>query len=85
MLNDNNNDNLPEEFSVHNAPLLGVPFSCKESIWCKGMPNTAGVIARKDYLVPEDSDVVKHMRQAGAILLCLTNTSEVNLKLTNSH
>ena len=62
-----------------NAPLLGVPFSCKECIWVKGQPNTTGVIDRKDIMAPEDADVVKNMKQAGAILTCLTNTSEVIL------
>ena len=40
------------------------------------MPNTAGVIARKDFRAPEDADVVRYMREAGGILTCLTNTSE---------
>ncbi len=57
-------------------PLLGVPFSCKESIWCEGQPNTTGIIARKDFVAPVDADVVRWTRKAGAILICLTNTSE---------
>jgi fatty acid amide hydrolase 2 len=68
---------IPEKYLPENAPLLGVPFSCKECIWVKDMPNTTGIIARKDFRAPEDADVVKYMKESGAILTCLTNTSEV--------
>jgi Asp-tRNA(Asn)/Glu-tRNA(Gln) amidotransferase A subunit family amidase len=70
-------DDIPEKYSLENAPLLGVPFSCKESFWVKGMPNSTGIIDRKDYRAPGDADVVKYMKEAGGILTCLTNTSEV--------
>jgi fatty acid amide hydrolase 2 len=68
---------LPEKYSPENAPLLGVPFSCKESFWVEGMPNTTGSKFRKDIRAPHDADAVKYMRQSGAILTCLTNTSEL--------
>jgi fatty acid amide hydrolase 2 len=67
---------LPAEYSAHKKPLLGVPFSCKESFQAKGMPNSAGVIARKHLRSAEDANVVRYMREAGAILTCMTNTSE---------
>ncbi len=67
---------LPEGYSIEHKPLLGVPFSCKESFQAKGMPNAAGVIARKHLISNEDANVVKYMRHAGAILTCMTNTSE---------
>lgn len=78
-------DLIPEAYSEKNAPLLGVPFSCKESIWCKGMPNATGIISRKHIRVPDDADVVRHMRQAGAILTCLTNTSEACMWLESNN
>jgi len=37
-------DSLPDKYSEESAPLLGVPFSCKESIWVKNMPNTTGLL-----------------------------------------
>ena len=74
-------DTLLAKYSVKNAPLLGVPFSCKESFWVKGMPNSTGIVARKDFRAPEDAVIVKYMREAGAILLCVTNTSEVCQKI----
>lgn len=41
------------------------------------MPNATGLIYRSDFRAPEDCDIVKNMRKAGAILLCVTNTSEL--------
>jgi fatty acid amide hydrolase 2 len=73
-------ETIPEAYSEKNKPLLGVPFSCKECIWVKGMPNTTGLCNRKDFVAPEDADVVTNLRNAGAILTCLTNTSEVKKK-----
>jgi fatty acid amide hydrolase 2 len=43
------------------------------------MPNTAGLVRRKHVRAAEDAEVVKNMRDAGAILLCLTNLSELCL------
>jgi fatty acid amide hydrolase 2 len=56
---------LPEKYNQQNAPLLGVPFSCKESIWCEGMPNSTGLVSRKNFYAPEDSQIVKNMRNSG--------------------
>ena len=67
-------DLIPEQYSEKNAPLLGVPFSCKESFFVKGKPNATGIIARSHIRSPDDADVVKHLRNAGAIMTCMTNT-----------
>lgn len=45
------------------------------------MPNATGLMSRKDAVASEDADVVVNLKKAGAILTCLTNTSEV-LRLT---
>ena len=42
------------------------------------MPTSTGLISRKDIKSDHDADVVKNLREAGAILTCLTNTSEVS-------
>lgn len=65
--------------------MLGVPFSCKECIYVKNMPNTSGLISRRDFIAPQDADVVRNMRQAGAILTCLTNVSEACMWLESSN
>ncbi|HEY3005927.1 MAG TPA: amidase, partial [Kribbellaceae bacterium] len=58
-------------------PLLGVPFTTKESIAVAGMPHTAGVVARRNYRAGRTAPVVRRMVDAGAIPLGLTNTSEL--------
>ncbi|EDO30796.1 predicted protein [Nematostella vectensis] len=58
-------------------PLLGVPFTAKESFSAKGMPNCSGLMARKDFRAAEDAPVVERLRLAGAILIAVTNCSEL--------
>ncbi len=58
-------------------PLFGVPCTIKESFAVEGQPNTAGLVARKDYRAPEDAITVRRLKDAGAIVMGLTNTSEL--------
>jgi fatty acid amide hydrolase 2 len=60
-------------------PLLGVPFTVKESIALDGMPNTAGVLARREHRASASATAVKRLIAAGAIPLGVTNTSELTL------
>src|SRR5437763_12182385 len=57
--------------------MLGVPFTVKESIAVAGMPNCAGLIARRDHRAGESAAVVARLVEAGAIPLGVTNTSEL--------
>nr|CAJ2470293.1 unnamed protein product [Leishmania braziliensis] len=57
--------------------LLGVPCTIKESMKCRGCPNTAGNPKRRQITSEVDSPVVKNFRDAGAIILGVTNTSEL--------
>jgi fatty acid amide hydrolase 2 len=66
--------------SIHpdDLPALhGVPCTIKEAFAFEGMPNTAGLWARRDVVATEDATVVKRMRAAGAIPLGVTNISEL--------
>jgi fatty acid amide hydrolase 2 len=56
-------------------PLLGVPVVIKELIAVKGMPNSAGFLHRRRYLSREDAPVVARLREAGAIVLGVTNSA----------
>lgn len=68
---------LAEE-GPENLPLFhGVPCTIKESFALTGMPQTAGCLARKDFRAPEDATTVARLREAGAIPLGVTNTSEL--------
>ncbi|WP_238985095.1 amidase [Bacillus kwashiorkori] len=54
--------------------LFGVPISIKESFDVKGMKTTGGLIHRKNNVAENDAEIVKKLKDAGAIILCKTNT-----------
>lgn len=56
------------------GPLCGVPISVKESFDVKQMKTTGGLHHRKKYIPNHDAYVVKKLKEAGAIVLCKTNT-----------
>jgi fatty acid amide hydrolase 2 len=60
-------------------PLLGVPCTVKESIAVAGMPNTAGIVARRGVRAAGSAPAVHRIVDAGAIVLGVTNTSEMCL------
>ena len=60
-------------------PLLGVPCTIKESFAVKGMPNCAGLVARRDHRAETTAPTVQRLIDAGAIPLGLTNISELTL------
>ncbi|KAH9582344.1 Amidase signature domain [Trypanosoma melophagium] len=63
----------------HPAPswLLGVPCTIKECMAVTGCPNTSGHPHRRHIIATHDSPVVKNFREAGAVILGVTNTSEL--------
>ncbi|HEX5910176.1 MAG TPA: amidase [Thermoleophilaceae bacterium] len=60
-------------------PYLGVPCTVKESIGFEGMPNTAGVVARRGTLAPQSAPTTQRLLDLGAIPLGVTNTSELTM------
>src|SRR3984893_18763608 len=60
-------------------PLLGVPFTVKESLELRGMPNSAGLLARRCVRAQQSAPAVQRLLDAGAIALGVTNTSELTL------
>lgn len=57
-------------------PFFGVPFTAKEHLRVKGLPNTGGLLSRRSIVADEDATVVSRMRAAGFILLGTTNVPE---------
>ncbi len=57
--------------------LWGVPCTIKESLAVTGMPQTAGSIHRRHIVATEDAPSVQRLRAAGAIVLGVSNTSEL--------
>ena len=67
------------------GPLHGVPCTIKESFGVAGMPNSAGLVARRDHRATEDAPTVARLREAGAIPLGVTNTSEMTMWIESSN
>jgi len=59
--------------------LHGVPMTIKDSFDTAGVVTTGGTLGRKDYVPGRDATVVARLREAGAILIGKTNTSELTL------
>src|SRR5579863_3720633 len=58
------------------GPLHGVPISIKSSIDVAGMRCEAGTKLRAGYVAASDAPLVGRLRNAGAIILGVTNTPE---------
>ena len=58
-------------------PFHGVPCTIKESFAVEGMPNTSGLVARKNVVADTDATAVARLKKAGAIVLGVTNVSEL--------
>jgi len=66
-------------------PFYGVPCTIKESFALTGMPNSAGLVARRHLRATEDAVAVGRLRAAGAIPLGVTNTSELCMWLESNN
>ncbi|MFD1851220.1 amidase [Oceanobacillus bengalensis] len=59
---------------VVKGPLHGVPISVKEAFHVINMTTTGGLEHRQDLISRQDADVIKALKDAGAIILGKTNT-----------
>ncbi|XP_049869842.1 fatty-acid amide hydrolase 2-B-like [Pectinophora gossypiella] len=64
---------------VKTKPLLGVPFSVKESCSLAGLSNSMGCLENAGRRATADGEVVRLVRAAGAIPLLVSNTPELCL------
>jgi len=76
---------LSEEELAKQKPLLGLPFTTKDSVQVSGMKWSSGCLRRKDIISDEDAPVVKNFRKAGAIPIALTNVPELLLWFATSN
>lgn len=58
-------------------PLLGVPCTIKENFEFAGTPQASGLWSRRDLVNTTDAPTVRALRDAGAIPIGVTNTSEL--------
>uniref|UniRef100_A0A4W4FYW6 Amidase domain-containing protein n=1 Tax=Electrophorus electricus TaxID=8005 RepID=A0A4W4FYW6_ELEEL len=66
-----------EDVLEDRLPLLGVPFTVKESFALQGMPNSTGLPSRRSVVSGIDAPSVALLKRAGAIPLGVTNCSEL--------
>ncbi|KAJ7418941.1 Fatty-acid amide hydrolase 2 [Willisornis vidua] len=66
-----------DDYLEEKYPLLGVPITVKEAFSLHGMPNTSGLVNRRNVIATSDATVVSRLKQAGAIPLGVTNCSEL--------
>ncbi len=57
-------------------PLLGIPFSVKDSIFVKNLISTAGYVARYNRIEKEDAYIIKVMRKLGGIPFVKSNVPQ---------
>jgi aspartyl-tRNA(Asn)/glutamyl-tRNA(Gln) amidotransferase subunit A len=62
------------------GPILGVPYTVKDTTWVQGRRVTNGSLLYKDFLPPRDALAVERLKNAGGIFLGMTNTPEMAAK-----
>lgn len=55
------------------SALHGVPITVKEEYWIKGSPVTLNSFLHKDFIAPEDGELIKQLKKSGAIIIGKTN------------
>lgn len=66
-----------DEFKA--KPLLGVPFTTKDSTAVKSKLYTFGILSRRFEKASEDGECIRLLKEAGAIIIAKTSIPEVNL------
>ncbi|MCJ0973224.1 amidase [Pseudomonas sp. PS1] len=61
-------------------PLAGVPVTIKDNLWLQGQISTCGSWLYRNHRAPRDSWAVARLRQAGALLVGVSNCSEFACK-----
>ena len=62
-------------------PLTGIPCTIKEFLGVQGMPQTGGLLWRSEVVAERNATVVQRLRDAGAIIMGVTNVPEGGLWL----
>jgi Asp-tRNA(Asn)/Glu-tRNA(Gln) amidotransferase A subunit family amidase len=71
-------DELDNEFrrTKRLRPLHGIPVIVKDNYDTKDLPTTAGSLALRGSIPPDDAFIVRKLREAGAIVLAKSNMAE---------
>ncbi len=65
--------------------LDGIPVAIKNNIDVAGLPTTAGISARRDFVAASDADVIRILKKAGAVILGSLNMHEAALGATTDN
>lgn len=72
-------------YSQEHGPLYGMPVLIKDNICTDEMPTTAGAVVLKDYKRAEEAELIRKLKEAGALILGKTNLTEwANFMSTDS-
>ena len=59
------------------GPLHGIPIALKDNIHTTTMPTTGGALAFAGFVPPYEATLVRHVREAGAIVIAKTTMTEL--------
>ena len=59
------------------GPLHGIPIAVKDNIQTANLRTTGGALAFRDFVPPFDATLVKHLRDAGAVIIAKTVLTEL--------
>ena len=59
------------------GPLHGIPIAVKDNIHTTNLPTTGGALAFDGFVPPYEATLVKHLRDAGAIIIAKTGMTEL--------
>ena len=59
------------------GPLHGIPIAVKDNIHTTDLPTTGGALAFDGFVPPYEATLVKHLREAGAIIIAKTQMTEL--------
>lgn len=62
------------------GPILGVPYTVKDTTWVAGRRVTNGSLLYRDFKPPRDAVAVERLKKAGGIFVGMTNTPEMAAK-----
>lgn len=69
---------LVSENEFAQKPFLGIPFTTKDSTAVKDKLHTLGITARRNVRAKEDAEVIRLVKEAGAIIIATSSIPEIN-------